>query len=199
MSFTFTFPPGGRTIEADRIVQCVHAIRGVSEMERTSSRFGWRRFGMKTLLALPIMVGLGIFVADFLVARFFTARQPVAVQFMAVDAETGDPVANATLTLVRGDRQPLVLDMGYVSNIQIHDFGINRRLDSRMRGSGWTDYGGWSVQVTAEGHQAWKASLADLTKDNSAFQNTNHALVIARLQRKPKSMGHRGDGGGWSR
>jgi hypothetical protein len=168
-----------------------------SEPNSTSTGTGRLRFGMGMLLALPILAGLAIFAVDVVIARFFSGRQPVAVQFMAVDDETGKPVANATLTLTRSDREALILGMGHVSNLQIRDFGIDRKLNSRMRGSSWTDYSGWSVRVKASGYRDWESALSELTKDESKYQNTSYpATIIVRLKRaKPVGGGKSGGGG----
>jgi hypothetical protein len=159
-----------------------------------------RRFSMKLLLALPIIVGLAIFVVDFLIARYFTApRWITTVQFMAVDADTGRRVANAWLLVTYEGRKRLSLPMGKFSNMWGSGFGISRRLDSRMRGTGWTDYGGWSMEVSADGYQTYRASLADLTRDDSRFQNTDYVIFIARLQPEVESKKDGPYGGGGDR
>jgi hypothetical protein len=167
-----------------------------SEPKSTSNRAGRHRFGIRMLLTLPILVGLAIFTADSLMARFVSARRSVGVQIVAVDHDTGKPVANGTLMLIRDDRDHSTTYMGDAANFSFYGFEIYSQPTSWLRGSSRTDYRGWSVKIRAGGYREWGSSLSDLTADESKYQNTSHPPAIIVRLKKAEPAGEGGEGMG---
>src|SRR5215213_8705583 len=70
--------------------------------ERGRRRF---RLSVRSLMALPVLIGLGIFLVDRLWTRPWTQRGTELVEFQVIDAPSGRPMAQAVIELTGGPTQ----------------------------------------------------------------------------------------------
>jgi hypothetical protein len=148
------------------------------------------RFGLRMLMALPVLAGLLLWMLSFLSVE--TGPADIPIVFVVLDAKTGLPIPFAQVWLcvygtssARLERIAAGPDgraerynyMGWRGVL----FGFRR---SPFRTTRTVDYGDWEAIVSAEGFEDARFKLRDRAWDRRYDENAAPTPIVVRLQRE---------------
>ena len=148
------------------------------------------RFHIRTLLALPAVAALVIVGLDALYPEgCWVGRTTIALEFLVVDAETGQPVPAAILRLKALIRPEVAVETGRDGRVVVvieADCGGRFSLFRRTR---YIDYRGWNYTIEASVYQRSEGSLGDFTSDAQRYHAPGAVpppITIRLGKRSPK-------------
>lgn len=143
---------------------------------RGSRRF---RFTLRALMALPVLITIGFFLADRIYGEEWKAAGTELVEFRVLDKSTGRPVAGTAVELTGGPA-PL---KGSTGPEGIFAFAVPYRFRGSETLLRKTRYGGfpWTASLSAGGYQRTTTRLDD-HRPGSGFDFITTQPIVIRLR-----------------
>ncbi len=145
------------------------------------------RFGLKSLMALPVLTAFGImafWAIDRWTATPWSGPTPgTPIVFKIVDGATGKPFYGASFVSFEGGAQRFAMDAPFGV---IRIFGGNPKASgyrSLVRDTRQIDFGDTRIRVTAEGFDDFEATADKLARNARVTPGNSNVEVVVRLRR----------------
>jgi hypothetical protein len=143
------------------------------------------RFGLKSLMALPVLAAVALVAVDRWTAVPWSGlQQGEPIIFKIVDAATGEPFKGGSFTIFEHGTELLTMP---ASSGRMRHFGRSRPASgyqSLIRDTRRLDFGDMRIKVTADEFEDFTADASEIAR--SARLDTNDAAIeyIVRLRRR---------------
>ena len=140
----------------------------------------WRfRFGLRALMALPVLIALGIFLVDRIWVKKWTQAGTELISLTVLD-ESDKPVAGASVELTGGPTQvESTRPDGTVAFAVPYSFSAERSILRETRN--WEH--DWRIDVSADGYEETTTRLQDHRQDRDRDFAIEYPIVIRLRQR----------------
>ena len=145
----------------------------------------WLRFGMKGLMALPILAAAVLMAVDRWTAIPWPGPKSGGhVVFKIVDGTTGQILKGASLTMFEGGARTFTMEA---------PFGVIRHFGGRKKAYGYQslirdtrrlDVGDLRIEVTADGFHDFQAGAAEISRDTRPSPDNTRVEYVIRLRRR---------------
>lgn len=140
-----------------------------------------RGFRVRTLMLLPIVIGLSLVLLNYVMAAFWVGSADIPLDLLVVDALTQRPIDNAAIALETDGslNQVRTTSDGY-ARTRIHaTIGGKASLFYRTRS---VNYGSWWLTVSSPGHERHASLLNQHTDDPRFHTGEKPPPIIIRLR-----------------
>lgn len=146
----------------------------------------WRpQFSLKLLLAAPVVIAVAFYVLDGQTAVPYSGMQYVPLTFRVVDAETGEPIRDASFRgsgTQYGQSQHLGGPPGHFAWFAEYRVTGHKSL---LRNTRSINYAQASVEVSAAGYMTVLSSLSEYTNDSPYHPTAPPYLLVHPHNRPP--------------
>jgi hypothetical protein len=150
------------------------------------------RFGLKSLMLLPILAAAVLMAADRWTAIPWSGPQSGGhLVFTIVDGATGQTLKGASLTMVEGGVEKFAMEAPFGV---IHHFGGHKQAQgyrSLVRDTRRLDVGDLRIKVTADGFEDFEAGAAEISRDARRSRTTPASNISsASAGDEPDAISH---------
>jgi hypothetical protein len=128
-------------------------------------RRGRLRFGMKTVLAVPVVVALLVALADASHQRIMYGTRAVPLAFEIVDAGTGRSISRASIRIDDGSARVYTATSDPEGRAKIELWTDLYVRVSLLRTVRTMNYLAWTLEVRADGYRPLRRPMGELTTD----------------------------------
>jgi hypothetical protein len=146
---------------------------------------GRLRFGLKSLMVLPILAAAVFMAVDRWTAIPWSGpKDGGPIVFKIVDGATGQPFKGAILTMFEGGAERLTMAASFGV---IRHFGGDKKASgyrSLVRDTRRLDVGDMQIKVTADGFKNFEADRAEISRNAYPAPDDSSLEYVIRLRRR---------------